>query len=280
MAKTAWITGASSGLGLHTAQALTAAGYRTAAGARSFQGLDGTGAQGHLLHLDVTDENSVRAFCARALELTGPPDVLVNCAGVLVLGPCEEYTPQELRQVMDVLFFGMASMVRHVLPLMRARGKGTIVNFSSINGLLSTPMQGAYSAGKHAVEGYSEALAMEVKPHGIRVMVVEPGDHQGGKAVYRATAGAVTDAYRGALTRVSQVIARDEGAGLSPEKLAQRVVRALERPVPPFRLRVASFGQHMAVILHDLLPSGLFLRLLAMYYRVPNRARAPREEKA
>ncbi|NLB37958.1 MAG: SDR family oxidoreductase [Clostridiales bacterium] len=280
MAKTAWNTGASSGLGLYTARALVAAGYNTVAGARSFQGLEGEGEQGYRLPLDVTDAGSVKAFCQRALQVSGPPDVLVNCAGVLVLGACEEYQPQELRQVMDVVFFGMAAMAKEVLPLMRAKGAGTIVNFSSINGLLATPMQGAYSAGKHAVEGYSEALAMEVKPHGIHVMLVEPGDHQGGQARYRATSQGVTDIYRDALARVSGVIARDERTGLSPEKLALRVVRALDRRTPPFRLRVASLGQHIAVILHDLLPGGLFLRLLSLYYRVPGGARAPREEKA
>lgn len=280
MARTAWITGASSGLGLYTARALVAAGYRTVAGARSFQGLEGMEEQGHRLYLDVTDPDSVESFCRRALALTGPPDVLLNCAAVLVMGPCEAYQPSELRGVMDVLFFGMAAMVTRVLPLMRQKGAGTIVNFSSVNGLLSTPMQGVYSAGKHAVEGYSEALAMEVREHNIRVMLVEPGDHQGGQSKYRMTAQGVTDAYRHALLRVSAVIAHDERTGLSPEKLALRVVRALGQRNPPFRLRVASPGQHMAIILHDLLPSSLFLRLLSLYYHVPAGKRAKREEKA
>ena len=280
MAETVWITGASSGLGLYTARALVAAGYNTVAGARSFRGSEGMGEQGYRLALNVTDADSIAAFCQKAQEIYGPPQVLINCAGVLVLGPCEEYTDSELRQVMDVLFFGMAAMTRQVLPLMRAQGHGLIVNYSSINGLLATPMQGAYTAGKHAVEGFSEALSMEVRPYGIRVMVVEPGDHKGGSQRYRATGANVSGAYREALKRVSDVIARDEGSGSSPERLARRVVRAIGKKRPPARLRVASLGQHMAVILHDILPSGLFLWLLARYYHVPIRHKTPQEERA
>ena len=143
--QTVWITGASSGLGLHTAQALRKAGFRVIAGARAFESPERR-ADENCLPLDVTKQESIDVFVEKALQLAGPPDILINCAGVLVLGPCEGYALDELRQVMETNFFGQAAMIARALPLMRARGRGRIVNFSSINGLLGVPFQGAWRA--------------------------------------------------------------------------------------------------------------------------------------
>ena len=159
MAQVVWITGASSGLGLHTAQALARNGFTVVAGARSFgQGKTVEGC--HCLPLDVTSRESIDAFAEEAIKTIGPPDILVNCAGMLILGACESYTLDELRQVMETNFFSQAAMISKVLPYMREKGKGRIVNFSSINGLLGIPFEGAYTASKHAIEGYAECLAL------------------------------------------------------------------------------------------------------------------------
>lgn len=272
--RVAWISGASSGLGLYTARALQGAGWQVVAGARSFANPDSLlpqDAQQLRLPLDVTSEESVRAFCAEALERHGAPDALINAAGLTLLGACEEYSPQELQRLLDVNFLGVARMVSAALPLMRAKGRGCVVNFSSINGLLATPFQGAYSASKHAVEGYSEALRMELKPHGIRVMIVQPGDHQGGQQRYRGKSAQALDGYRAARERAGAAIARDEGAGSQPAVLGLKVAAALNRRRPPATLRVAMFSQHLAVWLHDLLPAGLFARFLGGYYGVNRR---------
>ena len=162
---TVWITGASSGLGLHTAQALVDAGFEVIAGARSFSEKKVAGRW--QLPLDVTDEESIDRFINAALAIAGAPDILINCAGVLILGACESYGRDELLQVLETNFLGQAAMISRVLPMMRKNGKGKIVNFSSINGLLGIPFQGAYVASKHAIEGYSECLALEDSPAGI-----------------------------------------------------------------------------------------------------------------
>lgn len=266
--QTVWITGASSGLGLHTAQALRKAGFRVIAGARAFESPERR-ADENCLPLDVTKQESIDVFVEKALQLAGPPDILINCAGVLVLGPCEGYALDELRQVMETNFFGQAAMIARALPLMRTRGRGRIVNFSSINGLLGVPFQGAYTASKHAVEGYSECLAMECAPFGVEVMLVEPGDHQSGSAAYRRHARAMDGApspYAAAFARGCAVIAHDERCGSDPDRLGEKIARTLKKRRLPRRLRIAKGDQRLAVVLHDALPGRLFGKILASYY--------------
>ena len=263
--KTVWVTGASSGLGLHTAGALKEDGWRVIAGARSFE--DGEKDGIHRLRLDVTDEQSIRRFCDEA-EKIAPPDALVQCAGMLVLGSCEETDTEEFRRVMDTNYLGMVRMNRAVLPLMRAQGGGKIVLFSSINGLMGIPFQSAYTASKHAIEGYAECLAMEVKPFGIQVMLVEPGDHRSGSDKYRPHAAAMTEAspYAAEYESGVAVIAHDEHNGSDPDELGREIARTLDRKRIPFRKRIASPDQHLAVYIHKLLPASLNAAILRKYY--------------
>ena len=262
---TVWVTGASSGLGLYTAQALRDAGHRVIAGARSFSAgrVDGI----DRLPLDVTNEESIDAFCRAAQAMAPRVDALVQCAGVLVLGPCEETSLEEYRRVMDTNFLGMVRMNRRVLPLMRGAGGGKIVLFSSINGLLGVPFQSAYTAAKHAVEGYAECLAMECRPFGVQVCLVEPGDHRGGSRAYRAHAAAAGEQspYWEDYLHATARIDRDEQGGSDPARLGKKVARALQRRRMPFRLRVARADQHLAVFLHDG-PPCLHFAVLRSYY--------------
>ncbi len=264
--KTVWITGASSGLGLHTAAALRRDGWKVIAGARSFR--EEEGADGIVrLPLDVTDGESVRAFCRRAAE-EGLPDALVQCAGMLVLGSCEETETEEFRRVMDTNFLGMVRMNRQVLPLMRQRGGGKIVMFSSINGLLGIPFQGAYTASKHAIEGYAECLSLEGQPFGIQVMLVEPGDHRSGSDKYRPHAAAMTEKspYAAAYKSATDRIHRDETGGSDPDRLGRIVARTLDRKRIPLRKRVASAEQHLAVWVHRFLGARVNRWVLRLYY--------------
>jgi NAD(P)-dependent dehydrogenase (short-subunit alcohol dehydrogenase family) len=264
-----WVTGASSGLGKATAEALCKAGWQVIGGARSFKGEQSADDSGMVcLPLDVTSQKSVDAFIEAALNHADVPDALVCAAGVLTLGPAAQYSDEEMQAVLDVSLMGTLRMVRGTLPLMIQNGGGKVVGFSSINGLLPTPYQGAYVAAKHALEGYCECLCLENRDKGIQVMLVEPGDHRGGSNKYRTRAKGTTTDYEASLERVSSVIARDEGQGLCPDRLGQKVTRALNKKRLPMRLRVASFSQHAAVILHDVLPNRLFLYLLSKYYKV------------
>lgn len=266
--KTVWITGASGGLGLATAKAFARAGWQVIGGARSFpEGGDCTDGI-HRIRLDVTDDASCRAFAEKALAISERVDALVCAAAVLVLGACENTSPEEYSRVMDTNFVGTARIVQLALPCMRRQQSGRIVLFSSINGLLGIPFQSAYTASKHAMEGYAECLAMETRRFGIRVCLVEPGDHRGGSDHTRlhASGEGEASAYRAAYESGCAVIHRDETGGLSPDALGAKVVRNTQRRNMRFRLRVAKFDQHLAVWLHRLLPNWVNSFILRNYY--------------
>jgi NAD(P)-dependent dehydrogenase (short-subunit alcohol dehydrogenase family) len=245
------------------------AGYRVFAGARSFTGREGDAPEGFVrLALDVTAPASIARAIGEVERLAGPIDVLILCAARIVLGSCEETSPEELRDVLDTNVVGMARVVQTVLPSMRARKSGLIVPFSSINGLLGTPFTGAYVASKHAVEGWAECLRMECRPLGINVCVVRPGDHRSGSEAYRrraAKAGSSGSPYAAAYARGTAAIARDEAGGSDPERLARAVTRLIRRKKPGQRV-VARIDQRLAVWLHDLLPARAFSRILGFYY--------------
>ena len=268
-AKTVLVAGASSGLGLAVAREAARAGHRVFAGARSYAGREGLAPEGYTrLAMDVTDTFSVAAAVSEAERQAGAVEVLIFCAARIVLGSCEETTPEELGDVLDTNFVGAARVAQAVLPSMRVHNSGLILLFSSINGMLGTPFTGAYVASKHAVEGWAECLRMECRPFGIKVCVIRPGDHRSGSAAYRQRAGAdgPISPYAGACMRGTAVIARDEAGGGDPERLARAVTRLIGAARPAGQRVVARIDQRLAVWLHDLLPTGIFSRILGFYY--------------
>ena len=263
---TVLVTGASSGLGLHTARMLHEAGYTVIGGARSFA--KPADEPFRTLPLDVTDEGSVAEFVRQAQAISPRIDAVVHCAGLLVLGPCEETSPEEYRRVWETCFLGAVQVNQAVLPVMRRQGRGRIVMLSSINGLLGIPFQSAYTAAKHALEGYAECLAMETRPHGVSVCLVEPGDHRSGSSAYRPHAKGMGDAspYADAFRSAVTVIGHDEANGADPDALGRCVARLLRRRRMPLRKVVASADQHLAVWLKRLFPPEMLQTVLRAYY--------------
>lgn len=172
------ITGASSGLGRALAEAALAAGDTVVAAMRRPERVDDLARKYPDLLLvvkfDVRDTAAVPGLIGMAVERFGSIDVLVNNGGVGQIGAAEEVDDSQLRDMLEQHFLGPAALTREVLPGMRRRGQGTIVQISSQGGRLSFPGAGSYSAGKFALEGWSEALAGEVSPFGVRVLIVEP----------------------------------------------------------------------------------------------------------
>lgn len=180
----ALITGASSGFGLLTAVALAKQGYQVAATMRD------PGKAGDLLELawkeqvadaviplqlDVTDSESIHQAVEEIMARFGRINLLVNNAGFAVGGYIEELSLEDWRQQMETNFFGVVAMTKAVLPQMRERGSGCIINVGSVSGRVGFPGYGPYAASKFAVEGYSESLRHEMSPYGVRVVLVEPG---------------------------------------------------------------------------------------------------------
>ncbi len=236
------VTGASSGFGRAITEAAVAAGDIVVAAARRTAPLDDLVAahpdQVEALSLDVTDVRGIQAAVGGVAARHGRIDILVNNAGRGMVGAVEETTDAELRDLMDLHFFGPAALTRAVLPHMRRRGSGVIVQMSSMGGRFAFAGVGAYCATKFALEGFSEALAAEVAPHGIRVLIVEPGAFRTGFAdaavlhpsaaldVYQDTVGPVLSGLPG-------------GSGQEPgdpAKAAAAILAALDADEPPLRL--------------------------------------------
>jgi NAD(P)-dependent dehydrogenase (short-subunit alcohol dehydrogenase family) len=232
--KTWLITGCSSGFGRDIAAAALALGDNVVATARNPGAIEDATLT---LPLDVTKPDQIEAAVATTLARFGRIDVLVNNAGVGSVGAVEMIEPDHLRDVMDVMFFGAVALTRAVLPHMRAQASGAIVQMSSQGGQLAPPGFGAYCSAKFALEAMSEALAAEVGPLGIRVLIVEPGSFRTALlsgTMHRSPEIAAYDATANA-TRAGAESQDGVQAG-DPRKLAAAILTALDADDPPLRL--------------------------------------------
>jgi short-subunit dehydrogenase len=223
-----------------------------------------------MIPMDVTDEDSVRQGVAMVLDKAGQIDVLVNNAGFGFVGAVEETSIDEAEELFDTNFFGMLRVCHAVLPHFREQRAGTIVNISSLAGLIAQPFVAMYCATKFATEGVSEALRIEVRPFGVHVVLVEPGDTRTGFTAnrLRTKASQAASPYADNMERTLSVIEHDEEAGSSPEAVARLLEHILRGRSPRLRYPVASAPQRFAALARKLMPGGLFERALARYYRV------------
>lgn len=169
----ALVTGASSGIGKAAAAALVEAGFEVVGTSRKSAEVEPS-ADITFIDLDVTDDGSVERAVQQVIDRFGKIDVLVNNAGIGSSGAAEDSSIEQDRRVFDINVFGVMRMTKAVLPYMRARKSGRIVNISSVVGFIPQPYMAAYSASKHAIEGYTESLDHELREHGIRALLVEP----------------------------------------------------------------------------------------------------------
>jgi len=239
-----FITGCSTGFGRELAKLVLERGYRVAVTARKPDEVKDLAVKGEalVLKLDVTNQSQINAAVKAAEKKFGRIDVLVNNAGIGYFAAVEESEEKEVRRMFEINVFGLSRMIHAVLPGMRKRRQGFIVNFSSIGGLRSFPSVGYYNATKFAVEGLSEALWQEVEPLGIKVMLVEPSgfrtDWAGRSANeskqhiadYAATAGA----WR---KQVRAISGKQPG---DPVRAAHAIVKAIESRNPPHHLLLGS----------------------------------------
>ena len=246
------VTGASSGIGAATAAHFAGLGHRVYAASR--RGTVDPGSAAVPLTMNVDDEASVSEAVAAVWKLEGRIDVVVNCAGFGIAGAIED-TPIDLAQAQfNTNVFGVMRVCRSVLPVMRQQKAGTIVNVTSIAGELSLPFQGLYSASKFAVEGLSEALRVEVRPFGIDVVLVQPGDFRTGFTAARRVAANNGSAYAERTARVVSIAAKDEGAGADPRLVARLIARIVTSRRPRLRYVVGPAAQEWLMRLRHVLP--------------------------
>jgi len=269
--KVALVTGASSGIGLHTARALARKGWTVYAVARRTDRLAELDADGvNTFAMDVTDDASMRAGVDRVLAAEGRIDLLVNNAGYGSFGALETVPIDEARSQFEVNIFGAARLTQLVLPTMRAQRSGRIINISSIGGVMYEPLGSWYHATKFALEGLSDSLRVEIAPFGIDVVLVQPGPIRtewntiARNGLLESTAGT---AYEGAGISAARTMesADRPGRGAPPEHVAQIILRAAEADRPRTRYP-AGRGARTIIIARRLLPDRAFDALLMRLY--------------
>ena len=253
--RTVLVTGASSGFGKAIASLLSKNGFNVFGTSRNASGeaVDGV----TMLKLDVTSDGSVQECVQDVLTNAGRIDVLVNNAGTLTAGAIEEFSIEEAKAQFETNFFGVARMIKQVLPVMREQRTGQIINISSVGGLLPGPFEGFYVASKHAIEGYTETLRLEVKGLGIKVSLVEPGFFKTGLFGAEVRAKAHVDAYDAERKNASSV--RDiehRRKALDPAIVAGVVLRIVNSRSP--RIRYAVGREKGAIRLKAILREGVY----------------------
>jgi len=245
------ITGASSGIGRVTAELLAAQGYRVFGGVRAPTTLAGV----ELVPLDVRDDASVKACVDEARNRAGRIDVLVNNAGVNLVGAVEETSISQAQALFDTNVLGVLRMTQAVLPGMRRQGVGLIVNISSILGFIPAPFMGVYGSTKHAIEGLSESLDHEVRAFGIRVVLIEPHYTRTNLDASATQAERRIDAYAPQRQRTAAVITHNTNTAPEPKLVAGEVLRSIEGP---YRMRRPVGQAVLLTWLRRLLPARLF----------------------
>lgn len=265
----ALVTGASSGIGEAAAIAFVEAGYdvvgtsRNSAGTASLVGVT-------LLDLDVGSDDSVSALVDDVIGRFGRIDVLVNNAGIGAGGAAEESSVEQARRVFDVNFFGLIRMTKAVLPHMRAQGKGRIINVSSVLGFVPVPFGALYAASKHAVEGYSESVDHEVRQHGVRVLLVEPGFTKTSFDANIVPPAVSLAAYADDRRSAEAVLAESMVSGDEPSVVAATIVRAATDAKPKLRYPAGRQAKQLT-LLRRIVPTRTFDKQIHKFNRQPGR---------
>lgn len=268
MEKVILVTGISSGFGKQTARLLAENGHKVYGTVRKETD------SGNLvtsLKMDLMDYDSVEKAVSAVIEKEGRIDVLINNAGMHTGGPVETSPMENIKLQIGTNFLGTVNLTRQVLPVMRKQGGGTIINFSSIGGLMGLPFQSFYSAGKFAIEGFSEALRMEVRQFNIKIILINPGDFHTNNSANRRNFLAPTDdndPYNEQYLKTMAIIEKDEANGWAPEVLAKKIVRIIEERNPRNRYIISSFEQKLAVVLKYILPGKIFGAILEDHYKI------------
>ncbi|HXW17229.1 MAG TPA: SDR family oxidoreductase [Candidatus Acidoferrales bacterium] len=275
------VTGGTDGLGRATSLLLASEGYRVFAGGRNAHrraALDVEANDRNLplatLELDVTDDESVNRAVAEIEQQAGPVEILINNAGIAIGAVVEEISLADLRKQFDTNYFAIVRLSQRVLPAMRERRRGRIINMSSVAGLLGSPVMGPYSSSKHALEGLSDSMRFELIPFGIHVILIEPGfiptnienaaTQLSSAYVTRAQKSPYRMVYEGFRTGWAQVTKNPK---YTPDDCARVILRAIRDTPPRARYPVTSTG-HAVRWMKRIFSDRMLDRMITKQYRI------------
>ncbi|NLK88088.1 MAG: SDR family oxidoreductase [Clostridiaceae bacterium] len=264
------ITGASSGIGKACAEYMARLGYRVYGTSRRAPESSPEALENGMtmVRMDVCSDGSVKAAIDSIIRREGEIGIVINNAGMGIAGAVEDTSPQEAFLQMDTNFFGVHRVIRQVLPHMRKKGRGLIINMSSVGALFPIPYQSMYVAAKAAVEGMTGSLRNELRPFGIKAAYVEPGDTKTGftgSRIMTKESGEGSAYYRYCKKSVA-VMERDEINGPDPITVARAVARLAERKNPPVCVTVG-LQYKILVFLKRLVPKALESFVLSKMYK-------------
>jgi len=267
MNKVVLITGASSGIGKSIAEFLHYKGYVVYGTSRTPNKISSSVFP--LLELDVRNTESIQKAVNKIIELSGTLDIVINNAGVGITGPIEEIPSQEIKNNFETNFFGPIEVMKAVLPQMRAQKSGLIINITSIAGYMGLPYRGIYSASKGALELITESLSMEVKPFGINITNVAPGDYATNIVAGRFHAPVIKGSdYENSYGATLKMMNDQVDSGNNPIEMAEAIFDIINEANPKIHYKVGSFIQKFSIVLKRLLPDKVYEKILMNHYKL------------
>jgi NAD(P)-dependent dehydrogenase (short-subunit alcohol dehydrogenase family) len=268
----AFVTGASSGFGLLVSVALASEGYRVLASMRDLDNrgrLEAAAKEAgvtdriEIVQLDVTDFSAAETVIQDVIDRYGQIDLLVNNAGYAAGGFTEELAVEEWQRQFETNFFGLVAVTKAVLPSMRERRSGKIVNISSISGRIGFPSMGPYVASKFAVEGFSESLRLEMLPYGVHVILIEPGSYK--TDIWSKGLGAVTinpnSPYIKEMKAILKYVNQVADTAPAPDEVIRQIVQVAKSSSPKLRYPVGK-GVKLGIVLKNVLPWKWWERMM------------------
>jgi NAD(P)-dependent dehydrogenase (short-subunit alcohol dehydrogenase family) len=258
------VTGGSSGIGKAICTYLTAKGHRVYGTSRKVQ--DNMGFP--LLAIDVTNEDSVKAGVQELLQKEGRIDVLINNAGIGMMGAIEDSIPQDSLKVFETNVFGPLRTMQAVLPAMRTQRSGLIINIGSIAGYMGLPYRGIYSATKASLGMITEALRMELTPYNVKACVLDPGDYSTSIAQHRQVNIPKESPYKERVVALEKMIDEDVSSSSDPLEVAVLIDKIIADPKPNVRYISGKFQQKLSVKVKHWIGGKFFENIILKHYKL------------
>ncbi|MBC8756239.1 SDR family oxidoreductase [Kordia sp. YSTF-M3] len=268
MSKVVLITGGSSGIGKSIGILLAEKGYTVYGTSRNPDKFkDFTAFK--LIALDVRDTETIQKAVATIIAAEGRLDVLINNAGVGITGPIEETPDEEIHKAFQTNLYGPISVMKAVLPQMRAQKSGLIINVTSIAGYMGLPYRGIYSASKGALELVTEAMRMETKMFGVEIANVAPGDFATNIAAGRYHTPVFENSpYKEVYGNMLEEVDAHVDSGSDPQLMANAVLKIIQTKKPKIHYKVGAFMQKFSIVLKRILPDKVYEKMLMNHYKL------------